>query len=82
MISLKNNFHLLIHRKHITKVPGFSVTFLSVKGASGQTWKKTIVLNKEGLSQNYFTRKSECSTKQHKMYLTTSMNKIGMAHIY
>ena len=46
-------------------------------------------LHKQGLIQHYFTTKkgvnfvkSEFATKQRKMYLTTSMSKTRLSHIY
>ena len=51
--------------------------------------KRQFFLPEQGLSQNYFTQKSayiatksECETKQRKMYLTTSMSKIRLPHVY
>ena len=51
--------------------------------------EKTTFLHKQRLHQNYVTqnrcvnyKKSEFATKQQKMYLTTTMSKIGLAHNY
>ena len=49
--------------------------------------EKTTFLHKQGLRPNYFTRcvnynKSEFWTKQCKLYLTTTLSKIGPQHNY
>ena len=57
--------------------------------AQEQTWKKTIFFTPARFEQKlFYPRKcvtcdrSEFATKQHKMWLTTSMSKIRLPHIY
>jgi hypothetical protein len=55
----------------------------------GRHGKRQYFLHEQGLIQNHFTQtrcvnynKSEFATKQRKMFLTTTMNKIALPHNY